>query len=169
MGAKLIVGIYPGTFDPITLGHLDVIRRSLKMVNRLIIAVAETNQKNTTFSSGERVRLIHDSLADWGLDLEVARFDGLLVDFARARGAQVVFRGLRAVSDFEYEFQMALMNKKLAPEIEEVFLTPDQSYIYLSSSLVKEVASLGGDISAFVTPSVGKALEERFSVRDREK
>ena len=156
-------GIYPGTFDPITLGHLDIIQRSLRLVDRLIIAVTATSSKTLTFSTEERAGLIRESLSDLGLDLEVETFDGLLVSYARKKGALVIFRGLRAVSDFEYEFQMALMNKKMAPDIEEVFLTSEQSYIYLSSSLVKDVAKLGGNISDFVTPSVEKALRRRFT------
>ncbi len=164
MKQKAKIGIYPGTFDPITLGHLDIIQRSIRLCESLIIAVTQVTHKESTFPIEERVQLIKESLADFGLDLEVESFDGLLVSYARSKGARVVFRGLRAVSDFEYEFQMALMNKKLAPEVEQVFLAPDQEYIYLSSSLVKEVASLGGDVSELVTTSVGKALHQRFGL-----
>ena len=164
MKQKAKIGIYPGTFDPITLGHLDIIQRSLRLCERLIIAVTEGTHKESTFPIEDRLELIKESLADFGLDLEVESFNGLLVNYARIKGARVIFRGLRAVSDFEYEFQMALMNKKLAPEVEQVFLTPDQKYIYLSSSLIKEVASLGGDISELVTPSVEKALRQRLGV-----
>ena len=164
MKQKAKIGIYPGTFDPITLGHLDIIQRSLRLCERLIIAVTEMTHKESTFSVEDRLRLIKESLADLELDLEVESFDGLLVNYARSKGARVIFRGLRAVSDFEYEFQMALMNKKLAPEVEQVFLTPAQKYTYLSSSLVKEVASLGGDVSELVTPSVEKALLQRFGL-----
>ncbi len=153
-------GLYPGTFDPITLGHLDIIRRSLKLVDRLVIAVALNAYKETTFSAEDRAEMIRESLAEINLSLEVEIFDGLLVDYARQIGAQVIFRGLRAISDFEYEFQMALMNKKMAPEVEEVFLTPAQEYIYLSSSLVQEVASLGGDVSDLVTTAVEKRLRK---------
>ena len=156
------IGIYPGTFDPITLGHLDIIQRSVRLVDKLIIAVVESSIKNTTFSAAERAEMIRDSLAEQGLDLEVEVFDGLLVDFAHKKGAVVIFRGLRAVSDFEYEFQMALMNKKLAPDVEEVFMAPDQRYIYLSSSLVREVAGFGGDVSDLVTRTVEKKLAGRF-------
>ena len=164
MKQKAKIGIYPGTFDPITLGHLDIVQRSLRLCERLIIAVTESSHKHFTFPVEERVRLIRESLAELELDLEVEPFDGLLVHYARSKGARVIFRGLRAVSDFEYEFQMALMNKKLAPEVEQVFLAPDQKYIYLSSSLVKDVSSLGGDISELVTPSVGKALRSQFGM-----
>ncbi len=156
------IGIYPGTFDPITLGHMDIIRRGIKLVDKLIIAVAKAPAKRTTFSAEEREGMIRDSLAEMRLDLEVDLFDGLLVEYARKRGAVVIFRGLRAVSDFEYEFQMALMNKKLAPELEEVFMAPEQAYIYLSSSLVREVAALGGDISDLVTEAVAGKLYGRF-------
>ena len=155
-------GLYPGTFDPITLGHLDIVRRSLKLVDRLVIAVARNTHKETTFSAEDRAEMIRESLAEINLSLEVEIFDGLLVDYARQIGAQVIFRGLRAVSDFEYEFQMALMNKKMAPEVEEVFLTPDQEYIYLSSSLVQEVAELGGDVSDLVTTAVEQRLRKHL-------
>ena len=157
-------GLYPGTFDPITLGHLDIVRRSLKLVDRLVIAVALKANKETTFSAEERAQMIRESLAEINLSLEVVIFDGLLVDYARQIDAQVIFRGLRAVSDFEYEFQMALMNKKMAPEVEGVFLTPDQKYIYLSSSLVQEVASLGGDVSDLVTAAVKKRLQKHLGL-----
>jgi pantetheine-phosphate adenylyltransferase len=156
------IGIYPGTFDPITLGHMDIIRRGIKLVDKLIIAVSKSPAKRTTFSAVEREEMIRHSLTEMGLDLEVDLFDGLLVEYARRRGAVVIFRGLRAVSDFEYEFQMALMNKKLAPELEEVFMAPEQAYIYLSSSLVREVAALGGDVSDLVTEAVAGKLYGRF-------
>ncbi|MEA1996772.1 MAG: pantetheine-phosphate adenylyltransferase [Gemmatimonadota bacterium] len=157
------IGIYPGTFDPITLGHLDIIKRSLKLVDRLIIAVARDSHKHPPFFDAlERREMISESLADLGLGIEVEIFNSLLVDYAREKKATVIFRGLRAVSDFEYEFQMALMNKKMAPEVEGVFFAPSQSYVYLSSSLVKEVAALGGDVSDFVTPAVEKKLKKRF-------
>ena len=161
---KVKTGLYPGTFDPITLGHLDIVKRSLRLVDRLVIAVASKADKATTFNTEERAEMIRESLVEIGINLEVEIFDGLLVDYATRIDAQVIFRGLRAVSDFEYEFQMALMNKKMAPEVEEVFLTPDQKYIYLSSSLVKEVASLGGDVSDLVTVTVEKRLRKRLSV-----
>ncbi len=156
------IAIYPGTFDPITMGHLDVATRALKLVDKLIIAVADVDHKKPTFSCEQRVEMVKGSLAESGLDLEVDTFSGLLMDYARSRGALMVVRGLRAMSDFEYEFQMALMNRKMAPQIEEVFLTSDQRFIFLSSSLVKELASLGGKIHEFVAPSVEKALREHF-------
>jgi len=156
------IGIYPGSFDPITLGHMDIIRRGLKLVDHLIIAVAQSPNKRTTFAAEERRDMIRESLSEMGLELEVDLFEGLLVDYARRRGAVVIFRGLRAVSDFEFEFQMALMNKKLAPEMEVVFMAPEQEYIYLSSSLVREVASLGGDVSDLVAECVARKLYGRF-------
>lgn len=156
------IAIYPGTFDPVTIGHLDVAARALKLVDKLIIAVADVKHKKPTFSCAQRVEMVKSSLAESGLELEVDSFNGLLMDYARSRGAQMVVRGLRAMSDFEYEFQMALMNRRLAPQIEEIFLTSDQRFIFLSSSLVKELASLGGDIHEFVAPSVEKALQEHF-------
>ncbi|MBW7996178.1 MAG: pantetheine-phosphate adenylyltransferase [Candidatus Glassbacteria bacterium] len=155
--------IYPGTFDPITLGHLDIASRGLRLVDKLIIAVADLSHKQPTFSCRQRVEMVRSSLDESGLDLEVDSFDSLLMDYARRRGAQMVIRGLRAMSDFEYEFQMALMNRKMAPEIEEVFLTGDQRFIFLSSSMVKEVASLGGNVGEFVSPSVEKVLKEHFA------
>lgn len=154
--------IYPGTFDPITLGHLDVARRGLELVDKLVIAVADVPHKHPTFDCDKRIEMARSSLAEEGLDLEVDRFSGLLIDYARSRKARIVIRGLRAVSDFEYEFQMALMNREMAPEIEEIFLTADQRYIFLSSSLVKEVASLGGNVSEFVAPSVEKVLRAHY-------
>lgn len=160
---KLITGIYPGTFDPITLGHLDIVRRSLRLVDRLIIAVARSTHKKANFDSEMRERMIIDSLEELGIDCEVKVFGGLLVDFARKVEADVIIRGLRAVSDFEYEFQMTLMNKKMAPEVEQIYLTPDLRYIYISSSLVRQVAQLGGPVSDFVTGSVEKHLRALYA------
>jgi pantetheine-phosphate adenylyltransferase len=155
--------IYPGTFDPITLGHLEIARRGMKLVDKLIIAVADVPHKRPTFTCALRMDMARSSLAEAGLDLEVDSFNGLLVNYARSRGAGIIIRGLRAVSDFEYEFQMALMNREIGPEVEEVFLTSDQQFIFLSSSMVREVASLGGDISQFVTPSVQKIMRAHYS------
>ena len=157
------VGIYPGSFDPITRGHEDIVRRGLDLVDRLIVAVAykATQEKRGIFSVEERVELIHESFVD-DPGVEVASFDGLLVDFARAQGATLIIRGLRAVSDFEYEFQMALMNRQLSPGVETVFLAPDVNYSYLSASLVREIASLGGDIDDMVAPHVKKRLAAHF-------
>lgn len=158
-----VLAIYPGSFDPITLGHEDIARRTLGLADRLIIAVAETatHTKSSLFTVQERLALMNEVFA--GEDrLECAAFSGLLMDFARERNAHCIIRGLRAVSDFEYEFQMAQMNRELWPEVETVFLTPDTSFSFLSASLVREVASLGGDVSAFVSPRVLEAMKRKM-------
>ena len=153
--------VYPGTFDPITNGHADLIQRAARLFDRVIVAVAVNPAKGTTFTHEERVSLAKTALA--GVDnVSVEGFDSLLVDFVRSRSAQVILRGLRAVSDFEYEFQLAGMNRKLAPEIETVFLTPAEQYAFISSSLVREVASFGGDVSDFVHEKVKAELEKRL-------
>jgi pantetheine-phosphate adenylyltransferase len=154
--------IYPGSFDPITLGHLDVIQRAHAVFSELIVAVASNEPKGPLFTADERAALIRDSLPDQS-GITVETFDGLLVDFARQRETLVVIRGLRAVSDFEFEFQMALMNRRLAPKLETIFLTPQEEFTFLSSRIVKEVARLGGDVTAFVPPPVAAALREKFS------
>jgi pantetheine-phosphate adenylyltransferase len=157
--------IYPGSFDPITNGHLDVICRASRLFDELIVAVASNEQKKTSlFSFSERVDLIEQVCRD-ARNVVVVHFDGLLVDFARQKGASAILRGLRAVSDFEFEFQMALMNRKMEPGIETVFLMPREEYTYLSSSLIKEIARLGGTVDAFVPPCVAKALEAKFGRR----
>ena len=153
--------IYPGTFDPITNGHADLVGRALRHFERVIIAVAGSTGKTTCFTLDERVSLARTALAHLD-NLEVMSFDGLLVKFAQDQGAGVILRGLRAVSDFEYEFQLASMNRKLAPDVETMFLTPDEGYSFLSSSLVREIAGLGGDVRSFVHPEVQKALQERL-------
>jgi len=156
--------IYPGSFDPLTLGHEDIARRSLKFVDKLVIAVAHTatQQKDRLFSTEERVEMIRECFAGEPR-IEVLEFDGLLVDFCKNIGAGMVVRGLRAVSDFEYEFQMALMNRSLAPSLEMVFMTPGVEYTFLSASLVREVACLGGDVSRFVSQPVLRRLKEKIS------
>ena len=154
------LGIYPGSFDPITRGHEDLIRRSLGFVDRVIVAVAVNVAKQPLFSAEERLALIRETVSDPRVD--VKSFDGLLVDFARSVGATVIVRGLRAVSDFEYEFQMALMNRTLAPAIETVFLVPAFDLTYLSSSLVREVARFGGDVSSLVHPVVQQGLKRKY-------
>jgi pantetheine-phosphate adenylyltransferase len=156
-----ITAIYPGTFDPITHGHTDIVLRAARLFDCIIVAVAGSTSKETAFTVQERVNLAQTVLGPID-NVEVWRFDGLLVDAARERGAAVILRGLRAVSDFEYEFQMADMNRRLAPAIDTLFLTPAEHYGYISSSLVREIASLGGDVSDFVHPSVLKALKERL-------
>jgi pantetheine-phosphate adenylyltransferase len=151
-----------GTFDPITMGHLDVIERASRIFPRIVMAVAVNPGKHPMFTPEERIELVKKSTAHLS-GIEVQTFDGLLVDFAKENGIHVIVRGLRAFSDFEYEFQMALMNRKLKPEIETLFLMPKQDYSYVSSSNVRTVASLGGDITQFVPPPVAEALEQRFS------
>ncbi len=158
--AEPVVAIYPGSFDPITKGHEDVARRSLRIADRLVVAVArESSQtKGSLFSVEERLEMVEEVFQD-DEGIEACRFEGLLVDFARDVGAQFVIRGLRAVSDFEYEFQMAQMNRELWSGAETVFLTPNQKYSFLSASLVREVFRLGGDVSRFVSEPVLSHLE----------
>jgi pantetheine-phosphate adenylyltransferase len=161
---KPVVAIYPGSFDPVTLGHEDIARRTLRLADRLIIAVAETatQSKRGLFTVEERVSLLKEIFTGNGR-VECMSFSGLLMDFAREREAHCVIRGLRAVSDFEYEFQMAQMNRELYGEVETVFLTPDTPFSFLSASLVREVAALGGDVSSFVSEPVRRALEAKLS------
>ena len=156
------IAIYPGSFDPPTRGHEDLIRRSLLLADRLIVAVAVNVSKQPLFGVEERLAMLRTAV---GQDprIEFVSFEGLLADFARRVGASVVVRGLRAVSDFEYEFQMALMNRQLHPSLETVFLVPALDLTYLSSSLVREVARFGGDVSALVHPAVAEALRARFA------
>jgi pantetheine-phosphate adenylyltransferase len=162
-----ITAIYPGSFDPITHGHEDIVRRALRFADRVVVAVAHraTQRKEGLFPVDERVAMIADVFANEPR-VETAEFEGLLVEFARTRHATVIVRGLRAVSDFEYEFQMALMNRQLWPELETVFLAPDARYSFLSASLVREIASLGGDISEFVAPSIAERIRRRFAAGD---
>ena len=156
--------VYPGSFDPLTLGHDDIIRRSLRLVDGLIVAIAQTatQSKDVLFSVEERVDLIREVYKDEPR-VEVVPFSGLLVSFARDRKARLIVRGLRAVSDFEYEFQMALMNRSLWPDVEVIFMAPNTRHTFLSASLVREVGRLGGDVSAFVHPEVLRRMEERFA------
>lgn len=153
------VAIYPGTFDPIHNGHTDLISRASRMFDHVIVAVAISAGKRPRFSVDERVQLAKDVTAPFG-NVEVDRFDGLLIHFAAKREANVIVRGLRAVSDFEFELQLASMNRKMAPTLETMFLTPDEGYSYVSSTLVREIAMLGGDIEPFVDPVVLKAFSE---------
>ncbi|ADE15297.1 pantetheine-phosphate adenylyltransferase [Nitrosococcus halophilus Nc 4] len=156
-----ITAVYPGTFDPITRGHSDLVARAAPLFERIIVAVAASPVKAPCFSLEERVSLAEEVLADHP-NVEVQGFDSLLADFARDCGARVLLRGLRAVSDFEYEFQLASMNRHLVPEVETLFLTPAEQYAFISASLVREVAALGGDVSPFVHPSVLAALTEKL-------
>ena len=153
--------IYPGSFDPLTNGHLAIIQRGLKVFDRLVVAVANNPQKTPLFTAEERKSLIRDAL---GTDtrVEVDSFDALLVDYARAKGVHTVLRGLRAVSDFEYEFQLANMNRNLLPDFESVFVMTGEDYFFVSARLVREVATFGGDVSAFVPPNVLQALKKKL-------
>jgi pantetheine-phosphate adenylyltransferase len=155
------LAIYPGTFDPITNGHIDVVQRTLKIFDDVIIAVAPSYKKEPLFSTEERVILIKESVKEIGR-VEVEVFDILLIDYAKSRGAIALVRGLRAVSDFEYELQMALMNRRLDANIETVFMMPSEENTFLSSTMVKEVASLGGSVKGLVPEPVEKALEKKF-------
>ena len=158
-----ITALYPGTFDPITRGHLDLIKRSRKLFTRVVIGVASNPKKRPLFSLEERVSMIQQEINDLKLtNVEVIGFEELLVDFARKQNANVLIRGMRAVADFEYEFQLASMNRSLAPDIESVFLMPNESYSFISSTLVKEVATLNGDVSRFVAPHVLEALKQKL-------
>lgn len=158
------VAIYPGSFDPITNGHLDVARRAATMFDRVIVAVACNAEKTPLFSVPERVALARGAVQ--GVDnVTVEAFDGLLVEYARRKKALVIVRGLRAVSDFEYELQLALMNRRLEPRVETIFLAPKDEYTFISSRMVKEIAKLGGDVGAFVPPAVKQAMARKFARR----
>ena len=156
------IGIYPGSFDPVTFGHLDIIERGAKIVDKLIVGVLTNNAKTPLFSSEERVRMINN-LTKHLDNVEAKAFDGLTVDFAHAEGATVIVRGLRAVTDFEYELQLAQTNKVIAPDIDTIFLTTNLKYSYLSSSTVKEIASFGGDIHEFVSPEIQDRMKGSIS------
>jgi pantetheine-phosphate adenylyltransferase len=155
-----VTAVYPGTFDPFTNGHSDLLRRAVRLFPRLILAVARNPQKAPLFTLKERLAIARQATADM-TDLEIDTFDMLTVDYVRSKGAQVIVRGVRAVSDFEFEFAMALMNRKISEDIETVFLMPNQSYTYLSSRLVKEVALLGGNVDDLVPPMAAALLKER--------
>jgi pantetheine-phosphate adenylyltransferase len=156
------IAIYAGSFDPITHGHEDLMRRSLSFVDRLVVAVATNSSKQPLFTLDERIEFIRE-VADGETRIEAATFEGLLVEFARRMGARLIIRGLRAVSDFEYEYQMALMNRHLLPEIETVFMVPSLDSTYISSSLVREVARHSGDVTGLVHPVVAAALKRKFA------
>lgn len=160
-----ITAVYPGTFDPITKGHLDLIKRASKLCAQVVVGVAYNPKKKPLFSLEERVAMIQRELSEQGLAdrVSVKGFDGLLVDFARGENARVLVRGMRAVSDFEFEFQLASMNRSLAPEVESVFLMPGESFSFISSTLVKEVAILNGDVSRFVAPHVLEAMKQKIA------
>ena len=156
--------IYPGTFDPITNGHVDLTERAAKLFDRVVVAIAHSEKKTPLFTLEQRVALCESSFSHLD-NVEVTGFSNLLTDFAKSQGASCVLRGLRAVADFEYEFQLANMNRAIYPEFESIFLTPSEHLSYISSSLVREIASLGGDISPFVPDTVAAALRERFGAQ----
>lgn len=153
--------IYPGSFDPLTNGHLDLVHRAAKLFDRVIIAVARNESKKPLFTSKERLELVRRAVADIP-KVEADSFDGLLVDYVKKRKGQAIIRGLRAVSDFEFEFQLALMNRKLNEEVETIFMMPKETYTFLSSRIVKEIAALGGDVSSFVPKHVRKELARKL-------
>lgn len=155
------IAVYPGTFDPVTNGHLDLVERGRKHFDRLIVAILRNEDKEPLFSVDQRIEMLRDAVARWD-DVEVDSFDGLLVDYARRVRASVLLRGIRALTDFEYEMQMAMMNRKLEPDLEAVFLLPSEAYSYVSSRLVREVARLGGSVEELVPAEVVQALNRRF-------
>ncbi|MDG1162812.1 MAG: pantetheine-phosphate adenylyltransferase [Burkholderiales bacterium] len=155
--------IYPGTFDPLTAGHEDLVRRASFLFDEVVVAVADSRAKQTLFSLDERVGITTDVLKPFE-NVTVMGFQGLLMDFIQRQGAQIVLRGLRAVSDFEYEFQLAGMNRKLYPDVETLFLTPAEQYTFISATMVREIAVLGGDVSTFVNPIVLKYIRQKLSV-----
>ncbi|MFT3759679.1 pantetheine-phosphate adenylyltransferase [Thauera sp.] len=161
---KEAVAVYPGTFDPFTRGHADLVRRASVLFDRVIVAVARSNSKGPIFGLDERVDIAREAVADYP-NVSVVGFDCLLMDFLGQQNARVILRGLRAVSDFEYEFQMAGMNRKLHPDVETVFLTPAEEYMFISATMVREIARLGGDVSKFVQPSVLARLQEKLKSR----
>jgi pantetheine-phosphate adenylyltransferase len=162
-GMQIVKAIYPGTFDPLTNGHLDLIARGAKIVDELVVAILRNSEKGVPlFTVPERLEMIAEAIAGSGLgNVSVTTFDGLLVDFARAQGAKAVLRGIRAISDYEYEFQMAMMNRKLDPELETLFMMPAEKYTYVSSRLIKGVFKLGGDVSALVPERVMERLKAK--------
>jgi pantetheine-phosphate adenylyltransferase len=159
------IAVYPGTFDPITNGHIDIMRRSLAVFDKVVVAIATNPRKQPLFTTAERIRFIQDALGTEAARVEFDDFNGLLIQYCRQRGANTIVRGLRALADFEYEFQFALMNRRLAPEIDTMFLMTAEENFYVSSSLVKEVAGFGGDVSGLVPDTVGQALQEKFRTK----
>lgn len=157
--------IYPGSFDPLTNGHLDILERAAKMFEKVYVTVAVNNQKSSVFTGDERVALIEEAIQDeeWKDKIVIEQFTGLLIDYARKKKVNVLLRGVRQISDFEYEFRMALTNRRLAPEIDTLFLMPDEQLTFISATIVKEVAAWGGDLSSFVPEHVAKALRKKYS------
>src|SRR5436190_20983919 len=160
----MIKAVHPGTFDPLTRGHEDLVRRASKLFDSLILGIADSRAKRTYFTLDERIEIAREVLGDVK-NLQVVGFDGLLIDFVRKQGARVVLRGLRAVSDFEYEFQLAGMNRSLYPDLETIFLTPSEQHMFISATLVREIALLGGDVSKFVDPRVEARLKQKVSAQ----
>jgi pantetheine-phosphate adenylyltransferase len=158
----MVVAVYPGTFDPLTRGHEDLVRRAASVFAKLVVGVADSRNKGPFFSMDERIAIAREVLGHYP-NVEVAGFRGLLKDFVREQGARVIVRGLRAVSDFEYEFQMAGMNRHLLPDVETLFMTPSEQYQFISGTIVREIATMGGDVSKFVFPSVDKWLKAKIS------
>lgn len=158
------IALYPGSFDPITNGHLDILERATNLFETVIVTVAVNNKKDAVFSGDERVKLINDCISgkNWAKKVKVKQFTGLLVDHAVDMKADTLVRGVRQISDFEYEFRMALTNKRLAPEVDTIFLMPDEEFTFISASIVKEVAYWGGDLSSFVPDIVAKALKQKY-------
>lgn len=162
------VALYPGSFDPFTNGHLDILERAAHMFDRIIITVAVNNKKKSVFTGTERVDLIRETIEnyEWSDKVEIEQFTGLLINFARKKDVNILLRGVRQISDFEYEFRMALTNRRLAPEIDTVFLMPDEQLTFISATIVKEVAEWGGDLSSFVPDNVAEALREKYQVKN---
>ena len=161
------IAVYPGTFDPITNGHADIVARATRIFDQVIVAIAGSTSKSTAFSTDERVALAETVLSQYK-NVKISQFDGLMVEFAEANKACAVLRGLRAVSDFEFEFQLAGMNRRLNEDIDTVFLTPSEQFLFISSSLIREISALGGDVSEFVHPSVNEALAARLGKKNKQ-
>lgn len=159
------VALYPGSFDPWTNGHLDILSRAVKMFDKIIVTVAVNNKKDAVFTGEERIKLIEESIShsEWSSQVEIIQFTGLLVDLARKKEVNVLLRGVRQISDFEYEFRMALANRRLAPEVDTVFLMPDEQLTFISATIVKEIAAWGGDLSSFVPDNVASALRDKYN------
>ncbi|MEX0904143.1 MAG: pantetheine-phosphate adenylyltransferase [Balneolaceae bacterium] len=157
--------LYPGSFDPFTNGHLDILQRATHMFDKVIVTVAVNNKKSAVFTGSERVQLIQECISEfsWADKVEIEQFTGLLIDFAREKKVKVLLRGVRQISDFEYEFRMALTNRRLAPKVDTVFLMPDEQLTFISATIVKEIAAWGGDLSSFVPGQVARALEKKFT------
>jgi pantetheine-phosphate adenylyltransferase len=159
--------VYPGTFDPITFGHVDVVGRALQLFDEVVLAIAADSTKKPLFNLEERTAMAQSALSSFGDKVRITSFHGLLIEFVKKENSRAILRGLRAISDFEFEFQMALMNRKLNDSIETLFLMPRGAYTYLSSTIIKEIGRLGGDTSAFVPPIVTRALREKYQLGDK--